>query len=643
MGVVWEAEAAASPGVRRALKVLAHVDERSRDRFAREGALLARIDHPNVVRVHATGIERGRPFLVLDFVDGETLGARLARGPLPWREAATLVASLARALHAVHGLGIVHRDVKPANVFVGADGHARLGDFGIATAEDVQRITRTGALLGTGDYLAPERFAGREADARCDIWALGVCLYEAVAGRRPYEATTIVELARKIEQEKLAPASRFAGDTPPRLDRLLAAMLARDPAQRPAALAVAEELERILGGATGTRPGRPLVAALVVTALLAGAFVATRSPAPPGDDPALLAYEEELGRSARDLEAGRRDFARKRAAEVSRALDGSTDERRLALLLRARALEAASQPAAVAPVATKSCPRVARGTDSPMSLSPLDDHSTLARHAEQVHAHLAEARREDSSIELPADLSAFIADGGVVASRKRDYDRGFPLLEKAVALDPDDVRLRLETASQQHSFDRRDRARSLVHCLAVLENGRATREQRTRALGMAAEAAISEGRQDLADRLLEQGMKEAPDSPTILIALCDQQIRRRDPAALATAERFVALGRDQAEKRGRQRLRAKALAFCALDGRRALDELREIRGPSDFGPNDISQDLIVAAKAYVLLRDKTAALRTVNNARRAADREAGSAQTMESIEALRVEAEALRD
>jgi serine/threonine protein kinase len=161
-------------------------DDELRARFVREGRLAARLSDPNVVRIYDVGEDDGRPFIAMEYVDGETLAELLARrGPLPPDEVAGLGVQICRALAAAHGAGLVHRDVKPQNLLLGRDGTLKLGDFGIAFGLEGTRLTTAGTVLGTAAYLAPEQARGEDVTAAADLYAAGAVLYELLTGAPP--------------------------------------------------------------------------------------------------------------------------------------------------------------------------------------------------------------------------------------------------------------------------------------------------------------------------------------------------------------------------------------------------------------------------------------------------------------------------
>ncbi|MFH8980083.1 serine/threonine-protein kinase [Streptomyces varsoviensis] len=213
-----------------------------RDRVLREARALARLDHPNVVTIHHI-VDEGEgayPWIVMELVPGAGLQERLARGPLPPAEAARIGRGVLAALRAAHAAGIQHRDVKPANVLLRPDGRPVLTDFGIAAIRDATSLTATGALIGSPDYMAPERLRGHEGDPASDLWSLGMLLYVAVEGRHPLrKASTLATLAAILDEP--VPAPEHAGPLTP----VLTALLTRDTAARPDA----ESLDRMLAEA----------------------------------------------------------------------------------------------------------------------------------------------------------------------------------------------------------------------------------------------------------------------------------------------------------------------------------------------------------------------------------------------------------
>jgi len=224
-------------GRRCAVKTLLEASKTYLERFEREAALLSSLRHPAVVSYVAHGLHApGVPYLVMDWLDGEELGDRLARGPLSLADAREVAARIGEALGAAHVLGIVHRDVKPSNIVLVAGDvtRATLIDFGVARADVGPRRTRTGLVLGTPGYMAPEQArASRDVDARADVYALGCVLFECLTGKPPFAGEHPVAVLAKVLLDEAPRLASVAPATPPDLDMLVARMLAKDPSRRP--------------------------------------------------------------------------------------------------------------------------------------------------------------------------------------------------------------------------------------------------------------------------------------------------------------------------------------------------------------------------------------------------------------------------
>ncbi len=174
------------------------------ERFRREARAVAQLSHPNIVAVIDAGEDGGHPYIVFEYVEGETLKQRIDRlGRLPVDEAAAYAIEIGRGLAAAHARRLVHRDVKPQNVLIDLEGRAKVTDFGIALSLESDGLTKTGRVLGTTDYVSPEQAMGHAVDARSDIYALGVLLYEMITGRVPFEAETLVGVAMKHVNEPM--------------------------------------------------------------------------------------------------------------------------------------------------------------------------------------------------------------------------------------------------------------------------------------------------------------------------------------------------------------------------------------------------------------------------------------------------------
>jgi serine/threonine protein kinase len=203
------------------------------DRFKREALAAASLSHPGVVTVFDAGEDHEGPFIVMEFVEGETLANLLRREErLSPERGVEIAARVAEALDHAHRRGLVHRDVKPGNILLDTVGNVKVADFGIAKSlQDTERFTRTGTVLGTAAYLAPEQAAGDGATAASDIYGLGVVLYEMLTGRVPFEAETPVAVALAHQTRAPARPGRFA-PVPPTLEGIIMRALAKDPGQR---------------------------------------------------------------------------------------------------------------------------------------------------------------------------------------------------------------------------------------------------------------------------------------------------------------------------------------------------------------------------------------------------------------------------
>ena len=174
------------------------------ERFRREARSVARLNHPHVVTVIDFGEDDGRPYIVLELIEGETLKQRIRRlGRLPVGEAVAYAIEVGRALEAAHACRLVHRDVKPQNVLLDSEGRAKVTDFGIARSLEVHGLTQTGRVLGTTDYVSPEQALGREVTEQSDVYSLGIVLYEMLVGEPPFRAESQVAVAMKHVQEPM--------------------------------------------------------------------------------------------------------------------------------------------------------------------------------------------------------------------------------------------------------------------------------------------------------------------------------------------------------------------------------------------------------------------------------------------------------
>jgi eukaryotic-like serine/threonine-protein kinase len=302
-----------------ALKVLpadVAADPERRRRFEREARAVAALNHPGVLAIHDVGDADGVFFIVTELLDGETVRARLARGPVPCERVAEWGASVAEALAAAHAGGLVHRDVKPENLFLTRDGRVKVLDFGLAKeqavaghTEDVTLSSPTvaGTVLGTLGYLSPEQARGEVVDGRSDIFSLGVLLYEALTGSRPFGGRTAQDHIAAVLRDDPPDAASIRGDAPPGLTRVVQRCLAKE---REARFQSASDLAfalRSTGQApavnAGSAPSRPratgwgvaLALALGLVGLAAGYWLRPSSEAP---EPVVLALTPGTSREA---------------------------------------------------------------------------------------------------------------------------------------------------------------------------------------------------------------------------------------------------------------------------------------------------------------------------------------------------------
>jgi eukaryotic-like serine/threonine-protein kinase len=293
------------------------------ERFRREARAVARLNHPHLVTVIDFGEDDGSPYIVLEFVEGETLKQRIKRlGRLPVAEAVAYAIEIGRALSAAHGARLVHRDVKPQNVLIDREGRAKVTDFGIARSLEVHGLTATGRVLGTTDYVAPEQALGHEVTEQSDVYSLGVVLYEMLAGEPPFKAESQVAVAMKHVQQPIPDVQHVRPDVSAALAAAVDRATAKELGNRYAtADELVHDLEQVLaieaaraGETTGEattvlralpgdttefaplrlrRPKRWWLSVAAVVLLVTGAvaYLATRTERGPG----------EVGQSAGDL------------------------------------------------------------------------------------------------------------------------------------------------------------------------------------------------------------------------------------------------------------------------------------------------------------------------------------------------------
>jgi len=359
MGVVYKAE---DTKLERtvALKFLAaHLlnEDEAKERFLREAKAAAGINHANICHVHEIGEEGGKTFISMAFLEGESLEERIAKGPLPLKDALDIARQAAEGLEAAHEKGIVHRDIKPANIMVDAKGHATVMDFGLARLTEASRLTNVDNTVGTVAYMSPEQAQGADVDHRSDLWSLGCVIYEMVAGLRPFKGDYDQARLYEIVHEDAEPLTAVRAGVPMELEFIVSKCLAKAAADRSQyAKEVAVDLrtlgEKLKSGrstilpstnpATGiptatatnqtVRPVRkwlwPTMTALLAVVAVALAFLAFRSEPrtattrlsislPPGqeitsspaisDDGRIIAYAAQLGTAEPQLYLRRLD------------------------------------------------------------------------------------------------------------------------------------------------------------------------------------------------------------------------------------------------------------------------------------------------------------------------------------------------
>ena len=278
MGEVWAARHLVTqrPVAIKLVEVAA--DERTRLRVAREARTASAVRHPAIVQVFdVLELEDGTPALVMELLAGRSLGARLvADGALSLAETVRVLRPVADALRAAHAEGVIHRDLKPDNVFLCEDDAVKVLDFGIAKdllveQEESLQLTRTGELVGTPHYMAPEQvFGERDLDGRTDVWGLGVTMFECLAGRRPFAGATLGQLLRAVSAGNTQPAAARIAGLPPRAARLIDRMMSVDRARRPSMAEVVGELDALAGAKPPAKRTRALVAAATLAMAAAG-------------------------------------------------------------------------------------------------------------------------------------------------------------------------------------------------------------------------------------------------------------------------------------------------------------------------------------------------------------------------------------
>ena len=266
-----------------------------RKRFVHEAQASASLNHPNIATVYEVDEFEGTTYLSLEYIEGQNLTEMLKTGPLDTKDAINIAIQLSEGLKAAHNQGIVHRDIKCQNVMVTPEGRVKILDFGLAKLRGASPVTKTGTTVGTMGYMPPEQLLGGNVDHRADLWAVGVVLYEMIAGRRPFHAEFDAAVAYKVMNEPYEPLTSVAAGIPPELDGILDRLLAKKVADRYRSIEqVLEDLHLLIGSDTpSTRSSRrrgkrsvrkrvliggAIVATVTILALLALLLPASRDP-----------------------------------------------------------------------------------------------------------------------------------------------------------------------------------------------------------------------------------------------------------------------------------------------------------------------------------------------------------------------------
>lgn len=449
-----------------ALKIFAHVDGAAdpEERMLVEARAASALDHPHICTIYdVCTLDDGRPYIAMAYYPGGTLADRIAAGPLAIRDAARIALQLAEALACAHAAGIVHRDVKPRNVAFAEGDVAKLLDFGVAVLRD--RSQGRGSA-GTLAYMAPEQVRGEPVDARADLWALGVVLFEMLAGRRPFVDDDRLLLRHAILEAEIPDVRTLRRDVPAPLAELVAAMLRRAPAERPAG---AGEVALALRATLGIpRPSRVMVAPprrrrwpLAVGAALAVAAAALAWAARDDGEAAATAAAPDLVARARTRYHEHSPESVEEAISLLHSALAREPRRADAHALLALAFARATGPSGAREGEARWLDSAVVHAREAIRLAPRAPDGHLA-----LGAALAAQRREEdalaayrAALALEPRHAATMLQASQAALRVERYEESFALLERALLVDPSLPEARAAAVSRYRTFDLPDEAR----------------------------------------------------------------------------------------------------------------------------------------------------------------------------------------
>lgn len=486
------------------------------DRFRAEARSIAQLSHDNLIKVFDFGVAQdGRPYYAMEYLVGESLERKLAKdGELPYREAVSLGLQAARALAAAHGAGVLHRDVKPGNLFLTGSGVVKLFDFGLAGEPSVQGADAEAVhVVGTPEYMAPEQARAGAADARSDIYALGAVIYELITGYQPHVGANLVELLDMKRRVSVVPASerRPEAGVPKALDALLGKMLSADPEKRPqTALELCDALERLLKepqhAAPGLQPRRRSLALGLVTGMsvlvlgIGGAAVA-KTPAGEKTTASLRGVYEKVVKLRADALAHRAPPA-PAAREV---------------------VAVGSEPAPVAEPAAPPAPLEAANAAAPDDDGEIDADempSVVGEEAPSVVAEVAPSASPDLSQEQEVEVKAASeavdakdasAENPLLAKADELWDRGAKIralgvLRRAARKSPNDAAVHKALAVRAEETGAWGEAVKAARRWALLDSS-------TEARLALARLERATGHKERAVALIEGVIKDDPSSP----------------------------------------------------------------------------------------------------------------------------------